>query len=271
MKESTNFAITLQHTKPIAPAAAWIGGKSRLARTIASRMADIPHSLYAEAFVGMGNVFFRRGQIAQTEVINDASGDVANFFRILQRHYPQFMDTLKFQITSRSTFERLVKTDPHTLTDLEQAARFLYIQNLTFGGKVEGRTFGVQTTKPARFDLNKLGPRLDALHERLAGVVIEELDFEKFLTVYDRDYGLFYLDPPYYGTEGYYGKNLFCRSDFLRLATCLSTLKGKFLLSINDHPAIREIFQTFRIESVSTIWQASGQQKKVEELLISNT
>lgn len=64
-------------------------------------IAGTPHRLYAEVFVGMGGVFFRRRQAPPGEVINDRNGDIANLFRILQRHYPQFMDTLKFQITSR--------------------------------------------------------------------------------------------------------------------------------------------------------------------------
>ena len=270
MVDTRNSAAALQYTKPIPPAAGWIGGKSRLAKTLSERIEAIPHILYGEPFVGMGNVFFRRGMIAKTEVINDASGDVANFFRILQRHYPQFMDTLKFQITSRAAFDRLVKTDPNTQTDLERAARFLYLQSLTFGGKIVGRTFGVQTTKSARFNLSTLGPRLDELHERLSGVVIEQLDFEDFIRRYDREHSLFYIDPPYYGTEGYYGKELFCRADFQRLADCLKGISGRFLLSINDHPVIREIFSAFLIEEVSTIWQASGVQKPVSELLISN-
>jgi len=61
----------------------------------------VPHETYAEPFVGMGGVFFRRRWAPRREVIN---GDVATLFRILLRHYPQFMETLKFQITSRAEF-----------------------------------------------------------------------------------------------------------------------------------------------------------------------
>jgi DNA adenine methylase len=84
-------------------------------------------------------------------VINDWSDDVATFFRILQRHYVPFMDMLRWQITSRAGFDRLRRQDPSTLTDLERAARFLYLQRLAFGGKVAGRNFGVDTTMGARF------------------------------------------------------------------------------------------------------------------------
>ena len=66
-------------------------------------------------------------------------------------------------------------------THLERAARFLYLQRLAFGGKIVGRSFGVDRCGPGRFDVRKLGPMLEGIHERMAGVVIENLDFEAFI------------------------------------------------------------------------------------------
>jgi len=259
-----------REVSPVNPAAAYVGGKRNLAKRIVGRIEQIQHECYAEPFVGMGGVFLRRALAPKAEVINDASRDVANFFRILQRHYPQFMDALRFQITSRAAFERLCKTDPDTLTDLERAARFLYVQRLSYGGKVAGRTFGVDSR--ARFNLNTLGARLDELHERLAGVVIECLDFEEFLRRYDKPTTLFYLDPPYHGTEGYYGKGMFGREDFARLARSLAVLKGRFILSINDCPEIRSAFAGFTLEEVDTTYtvKGKGECSAAKELLVSN-
>jgi site-specific DNA-adenine methylase len=111
----------------------------------------------------MGGVFFRRRWAARREAINDVSRDVATLFRILQRHYPQFMETLKFQIASRREFERLVASNPDTLTDLERAGRFLYLQRLAFGGKVAGRNFGRRLQRPVsvRCDKARAAARLD--------------------------------------------------------------------------------------------------------------
>jgi DNA adenine methylase len=176
---------------------------------------------------------------------------------------------------SRSPAGRLLSAcagpTPDTLTDLERAARFLYVQRLSYGGKVAGRTFGVDTR--ARFNLNTLGSRLEELHERLAGVIIECLDFEEFLRRYDRPETLFYLDPPYHGTESYYGKDLFSREDFARLAKTLAGLKGKFLLSINDCPEIRDAFADFAIEEVETKYSVRGHgaSTAAKELLVSNS
>lgn len=256
--------------EPVSPPAAYIGGKRQLAKRICGRIDKIPHAIYAEPFVGMGGVFFRRTSAPKVEFINDRSKDVANLFRILQRHYPQLMDTLRFQITSRNDFDRLTDTDPETLTDLERAARFLYLQRLTFGGKVAGRTFGVDYSRSSRFNLTTLAPMLQEVHERLAGVVIENLDWTAFLQRYDRPETLFYIDPPYWGSEDYYGKELFNRDQFQVLADVLTNVKARFILSINDVPEIRSIFSAFRIEGVELNYTAGGKAKPVREVLISN-
>jgi DNA adenine methylase len=201
-------------------------------------------------------------------VVNDISRDVATLFRILQRHYPQFMETLKFQITSRAEFERLAACDPATLTDLERAARFIYLQRLAFGGKVAGRTFGVSVHGPARFDVTKLGPLLAEIHERLAGVVIECLPWQEFLQRYDAPQTLFYLDPPYFGSEDDYG-TVFVRADFPTLAAALGRLEGRFILSINDTPEMRATFAAFRIEAVATRYTvAGGRWSDVGEIIV---
>lgn len=256
---------------PVSPPAAYIGGKRQLAKRICERINAIPHTLYAEPFVGMGGVFFRRTSAPRAEFINDRSRDVANLFRILQRHYPQLMDTLRFQITSRTDFERLTSTDPDTLTDLERAARFLYLQRLTFGGKVAGRSFGINYSGPSRFNLTTLAPMLQEVHERLASVVIENLDWMAFINRYDRPETLFYIDPPYWGSEDYYGKELFSRDQFQIMADRLEAIKGQFVLSINDVPEIRAIFSAFKIDDVSlTYTAAGGVGKPAREVIISN-
>ena len=106
------------NTSPAAPVASYLGGKSKLAKTLIERIDHIPHSTYIEPFVGMGGVFLRRTWKPKLEVMNDRNGEIINLFRILQRHYQQFMDMLKFQVVSRSRFEQLRQTDPAHLTDL---------------------------------------------------------------------------------------------------------------------------------------------------------
>lgn len=256
---------------PVKPVAGYLGGKRNLAKRIIKLIESTPHECYAEPFVGMGGIFLRRTARPQAEVINDWSSDVATFFRILQRHYVAFTNMLRFEIATRKRFEDLCATDPRTLTDLERSARFLYLQKLAFGGKVHGRGFGVQTTGGSRFNITKLIPMLEDVHERFAGVVIERLEWADFIRRYDRPHTLFYLDPPYYGCENDYGPDMFDRSEFETMAEVLEGISGRFILSLNDHPEVRRIFAKFDIEKVPTTYsvRGGGNAKKVTELVIS--
>ena len=264
----------LSTVSPILPVAPWLGGKRNLAKRICAIIDATLCVTYAEPFVGMGGIFLRRTTRPKAEVINDRGRDIANLFRILQRHYPQFLDTLRFQLTTRTEFERLIAVDPDTMTDLERAARFLYLQRTAFGGKVSGRNFGVDRARPGRFNLSTLEPMLEDLHSRLSGVTIECLDWSAFIPRYDSADTLFYLDPPYWGCEDDYGKAMFARADFERLVQQLATIRGRFILSLNDLPEVRHTFAAFQLAEVRTTYTISGKHNDQggsrAELLISN-
>ncbi|WP_421724778.1 DNA adenine methylase [Bauldia sp.] len=267
-----NDAFTLTPVPRAKPVAGYVGGKKQLAKTIVARIETIPHGIYGEVFAGMGGVFFRRTAAPKVEALNDISRDVACLFRVLQNHYQAFLDMLKWQVVSRAEFERLLGQDPERLTDLQRAARFLYVQRLAFGGKVAGRNFGVDTQGPPRFDLTKLVPLLEAAHDRLQGVWIECLDWRAFLDRWDRPEALFYLDPPYHGSEHYYGRGLFDRDAFAEVADRLAVLKGRFILTVNDVPETRAVFDRFTIESGTVTYTLPGHgraPKRSPELIVT--
>lgn len=220
----------------------------------------------------MGGVFLRRATPAPVEVINDLSGDVANFFRVVRRHYEPLIEEMRWLIASRAEFDRLRALDPRLLTDIERAVRFLYLQRLTFGGKVAGRTFGVRRDADSRFNLARLRAELKALRDRLEPVTIEQLGYADVIRRYDDDRTLFYLDPPYDETTGY-GLQ-FGREDYIAMAAQLATIRGKFIMSINDTPFVRAAFAAFSIDEIETSWSVStasaGRAKRVTELIISN-
>jgi DNA adenine methylase len=259
----------LKSVSSVSPAAGYQGGKRNLARRICAIIENIPHDGYAEPFVGMGGIFLRRSMRPKAEIINDISGDIATFFRVLQEHYPYLIDMLRWRVSGRAEFARLAAMPADRLTDLQRAARFLYLQRLAFGGKISGRNFGVDSRAGARFNVSKLEPMLADVHERLAGVVIEQLPFDQFIARYDRPGMLFYLDPPYWGCETDYGADVFTRDDFARLAAQLADARGKFLLSLNDRPEVRECFAAFHIQAIDTTYTIGG-AARAGEVLISN-
>lgn len=241
----------------LAPLAPYLGGKFRLSKRIINKIEQIQHKIYAEPFVGMGGIFLRRTQIPKAEIINDINGELVNLYRIVRRYPNTLYKETEFMFASRQEFERQLKTQPETLTDIERAARFLYLKNQAFGGKVTGQSFGVSIDRPARFDFVKLNDRIRAVGERLASVTIERQDFETFIKRYDTKDTLFYLDPPYWGNETDYGKGVFTRADFERLRDCLTGIKGRFILSLNDTPQVKELFKNFTIEQTDVTYSIS--------------
>jgi len=253
------------------PPAAYLGGKRNLSRPICAMIDATPHRGYAEPCVGMGGVFFRRRRRPPVEVINDLSGDVANFFRVARRHYEPLMDEVAGLLAGRAEFERQKRIDPTTLTDIERAARFLYLQRLAFGGRVTGRTFGVRRDQSSRFNVAQLRADLRLVRDRLEPVTIEQLPWSDFVRRYDGPGMLFYLDPPYDETEGY-GTD-FSRDDYVAMADQLAGIQGRFILSINGTPFVRDCFARFEIQEVDTTWTLGarhGGAQRVRELIIRN-
>ncbi len=254
------------------PPAAYIGGKRNLARRLCALIETIPHRAYIEPFVGMGGVFLRRARPAPVEVINDLSGDVANLFRVVRRHYQPFVDELRFLPAGRDEFVRQRRLDPAALTDIDRAVRFLYLQRLCFGGRVDGQTFGVRRDQSSRIQLGRLRAELRALSRRLEPVTIEQLPYGEVIRRYDAPGALFYLDPPYDETRGYGVP--FGRDDYLSMADQLAGIKGRFLMSINDTTFVRSAFARFSLQEVETTWMlstaATSSGKRVTELLIRN-
>lgn len=264
MKKQTD---TMRAT-PLAP---YLGGKFRLSKRIINKIEQVPHKIYAEPFVGMGGIFLRRTQIPKAEIINDINGELVNLYRIVRRYPDTLYKETESLFANRQEFERLLKTPPETLTDIERAARFLYLQNQAFGGKVCGQSFGVSIDRTARFNFVKMQERIRNVAERLASVTIERQDFETFIKRYDTKDTLFYLDPPYWGNETDYGKGIFCRADFERLRDCLTGIKGRFILSFNDTPQVKELFKNFTIEQTDVTYSINktGCCNR-SELIISN-
>lgn len=250
--------------QPIIP---WIGGKRRLAKHILPLFPA--HLCYVEPFAGGAAILFMK-EPAKVEVLNDINLELVTLYRVLQHHLEEFIRQFKWALNSRKMFEWLQDTPPDTLTDIQRAARFYYLQKLSFGGKVHGQTFGTATTSPPRLNLLRIEEDLSQAHLRLSRVCIEHLSWQACIEKYDRGHTVFYLDPPYWKTEGYGIQ--FGLDEYRQLAQLMGTMKGKAVLSINDHPQMRKIFGAFQMKPVSVDYPVGGgaKTKAGKELIFWN-
>ncbi len=244
---------------------AYIGGKRRLAPAIAKLLPS--HRTYVEPFAGGCQVFFHKNP-SRVEVLNDLDEQVFGFLRVVQNHPDELARTLAYTVASRKMHEIFLRQDPCTLTEIQRAARFLYLQKNSFGGRVVRQTYHYCVSKPSNFNPVTLRSRINAAAERLQRVQLECCSYEQILARYDRASTLFYLDPPYVGLQLY--RFNFKDSDFAVLADRLRCIRGKFLLSINDCGLVRQLFGDFTIRPVSLAYTSSRAVPTATELLISN-
>lgn len=238
----------------------WIGGKKLLRKEIIARFPE-DYGRYIEVFGGAGWVLFgREPQTGQLEVFNDTNGDLVNLFRCVKYHADAVQEELDWLLSSREIFMDYLE-DQHRMTDIQRAARYFYLIKTSFGS--DTRTFGTASNP-----LEKATDYLATVKHRLNGVVIDNLDFERLIRIYDRSDALFYLDPPYHGTERYY-QAAFDDAGHQRLRDVLQGVKGKWLLSYNDDDYIRNLYKDYRIEGIERNNNlASGNRYK--ELIIRN-
>lgn len=250
---------------PIVP---WVGGKRRLAKRI---LPIFPaHECYVEPFAGGAALFFLK-ETSDVEVLNDINGELINLYRVVKHHLEEFVRQFKWALISRQLYGWLKKMPEETLTDIQRAARFYYIQKMSFGGKVANQTFGTATTAAPRLNLLRIEEELSAAHLRLSRTYIEHLAWDECIRRYDRPHTLFYLDPPYWGTEGY-GVD-FGLEQYALMADLAKSIKGRMIVSVNDIPAMRQAFAGLEMERLEinyTVGGAGRSKGAAGELLISN-
>src|SRR5215467_12101250 len=235
----------------------YLGGKNRVARTIISLIPE--HTTYVEPFCGGAQVFFHK-EPSKVEILNDLNDDVFNFLRVCKLHHEELLRHLHLCIVSRRWFDLFAKVPPETLTDIQRAARFFFLQKNCYGGLIVRRNFTVSVQDGSNYNPERIPELLRKTHERLRNVQLECLPYQDILRKYDRRYTFFYLDPPYFNRP-YYRFN-FEEKDYVELAERLKNLKGKFLLSLNDVPEIRKIFGDFKIRTLELAYSSQRHSGK---------
>ncbi len=240
----------------------WVGGKRLLRKKI---LAQSPpdYDRYIEVFGGAGWVLFAEERKVNLEVYNDMDGNLVNLFRCVKYHPDALQQELEWILTSRELFSD-ARQDIHGLTDIQRAARFYILIKESFGTDLH--SFGAR-----KRGVEKAVQYLKAVSYRLRNVVVEHMDFEHLIKVYDRPDALFYLDPPYFNVEEYYAAE-FGAEDHERLRDVLARIQGKFILSYNDCDEAREMYKDSNIIEVDRHdnLAAGASRRRYKELIIKN-
>lgn len=248
---------------------AWVGGKKALRDEILARFPR-NYKRYIEVFGGAGWVLFHKPPGNDFEVFNDFNCNLVNLYRCVREQPEALRNELRYMLNSRLDFEYM-KGMLHSravLPDVRRAAYYYALIRYSYAAGTS--TFGSQ---PHAMWNNF--PLIESAAGRLQKVVIENKDCVKLIRQYDRPESFFYCDPPYYNADQYYEAVSSDGFDHAGLADALLGIKGKFLLSYNDCPEIRALYDrpgivVEGISRLSNIAQRYENGKQYPELLISN-
>jgi DNA adenine methylase len=158
------------------------------------------------------------------------------------------------------------------LTDIERAVRFYYLLRLTFAARMKAPSFGLQTERRSRWNPDRFESHFRDVSRRLKGVTIECLEYGDLIKRYDRPWTLFYCDPPFIGSEDVYNA-VFPDEDHEGLADILRNIKGRFILSYNDHPDAWRFYEGLQFRQVKGHYSISREpdgRRSFGELIITN-
>lgn len=249
----------------------WVGGKKALRDEVIIRMPPF-YEKYVEVFGGAGWVLFRKSPQNEIEIFNDFNSNLVNLYRCVRDNPAKLKYKLRYVMNSREDFRWIVYLHKRGLFqrfhDYDRAAKFYQLIRYSYGSTLD--SFASQP-----HSMWGDFPLIDMASRRLQKVIIENQDFEVLINHYDSPVSFFYCDPPYYATENYYKDVGFKNKDHIRLRETLAGIKGKFLVSYNDCPEIREMWDRdgIRIESVSRVDNLRQRYQKgaaYGELFISN-
>ncbi len=244
----------------------WIGGKKALRKKIVEEFPEKgTYNKYIEVFGGAGWVLFYFDKHAEKEIYNDIDGKLVNLFRCVKYHPDEMQKELDLILMSREQFgDARAQSEVRGMTDIQRAARFFVVIKESYGADI--RSFGLRDR-----DMKGVKDYLQIVSKRLNRVIIENQDFQRIIRNNDKSDTLFYLDPPYYDTEKYYGDQFF-KEDHIRLKEALQDIKGKFILSYNDCDYIRKLYKEYNIITVERTHNFLSQRGggRYSELIIKN-
>ena len=178
----------------------WLGGKSRMVNTIIPLLP--PHTTYIEPFSGAANILLAK-KPSQVEALNDASGLIVNFFRVLQDPIQRvaLLDRLQWTPYSRMEYgralEHLDDPDPVMKAWAFFTAQYQGISGSGSFGNRGASNWGYSRTADQAQSFRGHVEKLPAIAERLLEVQIEHSDGVEVIRRWDAPDTLFYLDPPY--------------------------------------------------------------------------
>jgi DNA adenine methylase len=269
--------------KPAEPFLKWAGGKRGLSSSIIQYFSHLSHeSTYFEPFLGGGAMFFALNP--KRAILSDINADLIDTYIAVRDRVGEIIDELSQLPYSSDAYYEIRSWRP--TTEVEKAARFIYLNKTCFNGLYRVNQRGEFNVPFGRHGPNLVicdSSQLIAASEALADTDLLCLDFEQALeSAGEGDF--VYCDPPYtsaHTNNGFieYNAGVFSWDDQHRLALVASQLVDKeanVVVSNADHVSILQCFLRYGkfeakpVKRWSTIAGRSSKRFPTTELVFVN-
>lgn len=256
----------------------WAGSK----RQLLSRLRQFwpgNSTRYIEPFCGSACLFFDLEPKAA--VLGDLNPELITTYRAIRLDATLVLEVLKRFPRSKKTYYRLRKQNPELLSDVERAARFLFLNRLCFNGIYRTNTAGNFNVPyaPPRGKWRFKEEEILSAQKLLQNVTLLNSDFATTMDWAERG-DFVYIDPPYAVEKrrifSEYHKHSFGTHDLERLQKALFSLDSKgvqFLVSYADSREARALLKPWtrrRIWAKRHIAGFASSRRGAFELLATN-
>jgi len=245
------------------------GNKAQQAIEICNYFPD--HVTFVDVFTGGLGLLLNKRK-SRIEIINDKNDCLVNLYNVIKYNLKEFKKQFDFYLNSKTFFDQIKYQDMDTMNKYEKAFRTMYLRYNSYLGV--GRSFAAHPGPHLNFE--KLMSKIKYTHERLKEVNIENRDYKKIIEKFDGPHTLFYLDPPYWGTENR-GYMKGARSiDLAEFIATLENIKGRFILSHTEYAPFNKMWNSKiigRRNNAGYINNSNKEKmkiKKYNELIYSN-
>ena len=258
----------------------WAGSKKALLPTLQSIWNNSKSGRYIEPFCGSACLFF---EIEPREaILGDLNWELITAYRAVRAQPARVTECMRRYPATKTHYYSLRDVDPSSLSEVEVAARFLFLNRLCFNGiyrtNQQGR-FNVPYAKPKRRRVVFDSETLSSTAQLLKNASLVHGDFEAALQ--DAGDGDFvYLDPPYAVARrrvfSEYQAKGFSESDLDRLHCCLKEIDRRgahFVLSYADSAEGRKLAGSWhhrRVRTRRNVAGFAGDRRFAYEVLASN-
>ena len=212
------------------PPLTYYGGKQKLAHIILSLIPK--HTLYGEPFFGGGAIFFAKA-LSQVEVINDANGELINFYKVVKTKFKELEREARITLHSRELYHKavVIYQNPKLFNEIQRAWAVWVLASQSFASKLNGHWgYDRGENKTTKQVTQRRSLFIEEYASRLEKTQIECEDALHVIQSRDSKESFFYCDPPYFNSHKGHYRN-YSEDDFEKLLELLSKIKGKFLLS----------------------------------------